>query len=157
MAAPKPIPDGYRSVTPYLIVADAAGAIEFYKQAFVATERLRLVAPTGEIGHAELIIGDSLVMLADEHPAHGARGPNAFGGSPVTLHLYVEDVDAVAARAVAAGATETRPIQDQFYGDRSGAFTDPFGHVWHIATHKEDVAPDEIARRAVAAMQQPGG
>jgi len=151
----KPIPDGYRNLTPYLIVNDAAGAIAVYQKAFGATERMRLVAPDGKIGHAELTIGDSVIMLADEHPAHGARGPTAFGGSPVMLHLYVEDVDAVVAHAIAAGAKEVRPVANQFYGDRSGGVTDPFGHVWHIATHIEDVAPDEIARRAAAAMQGP--
>jgi PhnB protein len=152
MPATKPIPDGYHAVTPYLIVAD--GAIGFYKTAFGATERMRLTTPDGKIGHAELIIGDSLVMLADEYPAHGARSPQAFGGSPVMLHLYVEDVDKVVAQAAAAGASIVRPVQDQFYGDRSGSVTDPFGHTWHIATHIEDVPPDEIDRRAAEAMKR---
>ena len=153
MPAAKPIPEGYHSITPYLIVADGAGAIRFYQQAFGATERLRLVAPNGKIGHAELVIGDSLIMLADEHPPHGAHAPSAFGGSPVMLHLYVADVDAVVGKATAAGTALTRPVQDQFYGDRSGTITDPFGHPWHIATHIEDVAPDEIDRRAATAMR----
>ncbi|HEX3863838.1 MAG TPA: VOC family protein [Stellaceae bacterium] len=154
MPAVKPIPDGYRTLTPYLIVADGAGAIRFYQTAFGASERMRLTAPTGRIGHAELQIGDCVVMLADEYPDHGARSPASYGGSPVTLHLYVEDVDAVVATAIAAGATLTRPVQDMFYGDRSGTVTDPFGHVWHVATHIEDVPPDEIDRRAAEAMQK---
>jgi PhnB protein len=153
MPTVNPIPDGYSAVTPYLIVADAAGAIEFYKSAFGAAERMRHTAPGGKVGHAELTVGGSVVMLADEFPEYNARAPGAFGGSPVTLHLYVDDVDAVVARAAAAGAAITRPVENQFYGDRAGAITDPFGHVWHIATHIEDVPPDEIARRAAAAMQ----
>ncbi len=157
MQAIKPIPDGYRAVTPYMIVADGAAAMGFYRTVFGAVERMRLTAPNGRIGHAELAIGDCVIMLADEHPEHGARAPGAFGGSPVSLHLYVENVDAVVAAAVAAGATLTRPVQDMFYGDRSGGVTDPFGHVWHIATHIEDVPPDEINRRAAAAMQPGSG
>jgi PhnB protein len=149
----KPIPDGYNAVTPYLIVADASAAIAFYRSAFGATERMRHTAPDGKIGHAEIVIGGSVIMLADEFPEHDARGPAAFGGSPVTLHMYVADVDAVAARAAAAGASVIRPVENQFYGDRAGAVRDPFGHVWHIATHVEDVRPDEIARRAAAVMQ----
>jgi PhnB protein len=152
----KPIPEGYHSVTPYLIVSDAAGAIEFYKKAFGATELLRMPAPGGRVGHAELRIGDSRIMLADEYPDMGARSPKAFGGSPVSLHLYVEDVDAVAKQALAAGAKELRPIKDQFYGDRLGSVTDPFGHVWHISTHKEDLSPEELKQRAAKAMQQGG-
>jgi PhnB protein len=152
MAALKPIPDGYHSVTPYLIVSDGAAAVEFYKTAFGAKERLRLTRPDGRLSHTELDIGDALIMLADEHPEHGARAPGAFGGSPVSLHLYVEDVDCVFSRAVAAGATVRRPPADQFYGDRNGTFVDPFGHTWHIATHIEDVSPEEIDRRAAAAM-----
>jgi PhnB protein len=155
--AVKPIPDGYHTLTPYLIVSDGAAAIAYYKSVLGATERLRLTRPDGKIGHAELTVGDSIVMLADEYPAHGARAPSAFGGSPVTLHLYVEDVDAVVARAAAAGATLTRAVRDQFYGDRAGMVTDPFGHAWHIATHIENVPPEEIDRRAAEAMkgQQP--
>ena len=154
MNSAKPIPDGYPTLTPYLIVADADAAIAFYKKSFGARERMRLAAPGGKIGHAELEIGSSVVMLADEHPEIGARGPRAFGGSPVSLHLYMEDVDRVVSDAVEAGGRIVRPIADQFYGDRSGAIEDPFGHVWHVATHIEDVPPDELARRAAAAMQK---
>ncbi len=152
--AVKPIPDGYHTVTPYLIVKDAARAIEFYKQAFGAAERMRLTDPGGRVGHAEITIGDSTIMLADEFPEMGVRSPQTLGGSPVSLALYVADVDAMADRAVAAGATVVRPVKDQFYGDRSGTFADPFGHVWTIATHKEDVAPDEMGRRFEAIMKQ---
>lgn len=157
MAGVRPIPEGYRTLTPYLIVADGAAAIAFYKSAFGMTERLKLVRPDSKIGHAELAVGDSLIMLADEHPQHGAHAPGHFGGSPVTLLLYVEEVDAVVAKALGAGAKLVRPVEDQFYGDRSGSVMDPFGHVWHIATHIEDVPPDEINRRAAAAMQGQGG
>jgi PhnB protein len=153
MPVVKPIPDGYATLTPYIVVPDGAAAIAFYTHVFGASERLRLAAPNGRIGHAELNIGGSVVMLADEHPEHGAYAPGHFGGSPVTLHLYVEDVDAVVAKAVAAGGKLIRPVADQFYGDRSGSITDPFGHVWHIATHIEDVSPEELSRRADAAMQ----
>jgi PhnB protein len=152
--AVKPIPDGYHTVTPYLIVKDAARAIEFYKQAFGASERMRLTDPGGRVGHAEITIGDSAIMLADEFPEMGVRSPQALGGSPVSLALYVEDVDATADRAIAAGATVVRPVKDQFYGDRSGTFADPFGHVWTIATHKEDVSPDEMGKRFEAIMKQ---
>jgi PhnB protein len=154
--AVKPIPDGYYTVTPYLIVRDAARALEFYKKAFGATELLRLADPSGRIGHAEIKIGNSPVMLADEHPEMGIRGPQSIGGSAVIIGLYVEDVDALFGRAVAAGATVTRPVKDQFYGDRAGTVTDPFGHVWSIATHKEDVSPEEIRKRFEAAMKQHG-
>jgi PhnB protein len=150
MPAVKPIPDGYRAVTPYLIVSDAAGAIAFYAKAFGATERMRHTMPDGSIGHAELTIGDSMIMLADEAPEQNARAPGAFGGSPIGRHLFVEDVDAVVARATEAGAKVTRPVADQFYGDRSGSITDPFGHVWYVTTHIEDLSPDEITRRAAA-------
>ena len=153
----KPVPDGYHTVTPYLIVGDAAAAIEFYKRAFGATERMRLADPSGKVGHAEIVIGDSAVMLADEFPEMGARGPKSLGGSPVGLAVYVEDVDAMAERAVAAGATVVRPVQDQFYGDRSGTFEDPFGHKWTLATHKEDVSPEEMTRRFEAATAGQGG
>ncbi len=146
----KPVPDGYHSVTPYLIVRGAARAIEFYGRAFGAVELMRMPQPDGRIGHAELRIGDSPVMLADEHPEIGARSPETVGGSPVTLMLYVPDVDATVARAVAAGARVTRPVADQFYGDRSGAVADPFGHLWFVATHVEDVPPDEMERRRAA-------
>ena len=152
MPAVKPIPDGYRSLTPHLIVADCASAIEFYKTAFGATERMRIGGPDGRIGHAELAIGDCVIMLADEFPEMNCRGPTRLGGTPVSLYLYVEDVDAAAARMVAAGAKTLRPVQTQFYGDRSGTFEDPFGHNWHISTHVEDVPPDELDKRAAAAM-----
>src|ERR1700716_2701839 len=150
MAAVKPIPDGYPSLTPYMIVADGAGAIAFYENAFGARLRLKLDAPGGRIGHAELEIGNSLIMLADEHPEIGARGPRAFGGSPIGLHLYVADVDAVVARAMASGGKLVHPVENKFYGDRMGAIEDPFGHKWYVTTHIEDVPPDEIARRAAA-------
>jgi PhnB protein len=146
----KPIPDGYHTVTPYLIVRGAAAAIEFYKKAFAATELFRMDGPGGKIGHAEMRIGDSPIMLADEHPEMGAKSPQSFGGSPISIMLYVEDVDAVVGRAVAAGAKVTRPIEDKFYGDRSGGLEDPFGHSWHISTHKEDVSKEEMDRRAAA-------
>jgi PhnB protein len=151
----KPIPEGYHSVTPYLIVKGAARAIEFYEAAFGARELYRIEEQAGVVGHAELQIGDSRIMLADEHPQVGARGPQTVGGTPVTIHLYVADVDATFARAVAAGATVTRPVADQFYGDRLGMLTDPFGHVWSVATHREDVSQEEMKRRAAA--QQPHG
>ncbi len=146
----KPIPDGYHAITPYLIVAGGAMALEFYGRAFGAIERERMQDPSGKIRHAEISIGDLRVMLADEHPEIGALGPGTIGGSPVSLHLYVEDVDAVVGQAVAAGAKLTRPVADQFYGDRVGGITDPFGHRWFIATHKEDLTSDEIHRRAAA-------
>jgi PhnB protein len=145
--AVKPIPEGYHTATPYLVVKDAAAAIEYYKKAFGATETLRMAAPNGRIGHAEIKVGDSPIMLADECPEMGYRGPQALGGSPVSLLLYVEDVDARFSRAVAAGAKPVQPVQDQFYGDRSGTLTDPFGHTWTIATHKEDLSAEEIGRR----------
>jgi len=146
----KPIPDGYPALTPYLIIDGAAAAIGFYQQVFGATERMRMEAPGGKVGHAELLIRGSLIMLADEFPEMDARGPQSIGGSPVGLHVYVEDVDAVVAGAVAAGATLKQPVETKFYGDRSGSFVDPFGHVWHIATHVEDVSPEEMQRRAEA-------
>jgi PhnB protein len=148
----KPVPEGYHSVTPYLVVDGAANAIAFYKQAFGAEELVRMDAPGGRVGHAELQIGDSRIMLADEFPQMGAKGPRSFGGTPVNLLLYVNDCDAVFHRAAGAGATVKRPLADQFYGDRSGTIEDPFGHSWTIATHKEDVPPDEMQRRAKAAM-----
>ncbi|WP_395674737.1 VOC family protein [Inquilinus sp.] len=146
----KPIPDGYPAVTPYLIVRGAAAAIDFYRTAFGATERLRMDAPGGTIGHAELLIGGSLVMVADEMPEMGWSSPTAIGGTPVSLHLYVEDVDAVVEQALAAGAALSRPVADQFYGDRLGTVVDPFGHVWSISSHIEDVPPDEMRRRVEA-------
>ncbi len=148
--AVKPIPDGYHSVTPYLIVRGGSEAIEFYQQAFGATELFRMAAPGGKIGHAEIKIGDSPIMLADEYPDMGYQGPQSLGGSPVSLMIYVEDVDAIFKQAVAAGATIKEALQDKFYGDRIGSVTDPFGHVWHIATHIEDVSPDEMDQRMKA-------
>ena len=143
----KPIPDGYHTATPYLIVDGAARAIAFYKQAFGAVELMRFGGPDGRIAHAEIRIGDSPIMLADEMPEMGYRSPQAYGGTPVGLMLYVRDVDAVFAQAIAAGGREVRAVQDQFYGDRSGNLVDPFGHMWTISTHKEDVSPDEMQRR----------
>jgi PhnB protein len=154
--AVKPIPDGYHTVTPYLIVKDAARAIDYYKEALGAAEIMRFAGPGGKVGHAEIKIGDSTVMLADEFPEMGFRSPQSLGGSPVGICLYVEDVDTRFHQAVAAGATVMRPLADQFYGDRSGTLTDPFGHVWTIATHKEDLTPEEIHRRSEAAMKQQG-
>jgi PhnB protein len=152
--ATKPVPEGYRTATPYLIVKGAAEAIEFYKRAFGATEMLRMADPQGRIGHAEIRIGDSVIMLADEHPAMGYRGPRSLGGSSVSILLYVADVDGVYTRAVKAGARAQRPVMDQFYGDRSGTLEDPFGHMWTVATHVEDVPPEEMKRRAEAAMRK---
>jgi PhnB protein len=146
----QPIPEGWHSLAPYLIIKGAAEAIVFYEAAFGARELSRLAGKEGRIGHAEIRIGDSIVMLADEHPEIGALSPKTIGGSPVSLHLYVEDVDAVVARAVAAGATLIRPVADQFYGDRTGGVEDPFGYRWFIATRKEDLTPEEIGRRAGA-------
>jgi len=147
----KPVPEGYQSVTPYLLINGAAKAIDFYKQVFGATELMRFDAPGGKIGHAELMIGDSRLMLADEYPEMGFKGPQSYGGSGVLIHLYVTAVDAVVAKATAAGARIVKPVQDQFYGDRTGTFEDPFGHLWGIATHIEDVSMEEMKRR-VAAM-----
>jgi PhnB protein len=149
----KAIPDGYQTATPYLIVKGAAEAIEFYKRAFGATEMLRMADPQGRVGHAEIKIGDSVIMLADEHPAMGYRSPRSLGGSSVSILLYLEDVDGVFERAVKAGAKAQRPVANQFYGDRSGTLEDPFGHVWTVATHVEDVPPEELKRRAEAAMR----
>jgi PhnB protein len=145
--AAKPIPKGYRSITPYLICGGAAGAIDFYKRAFGARERMRIESD-GRIGHAEVSIGGSVVMLADEFPDYQALSPKTVGGTPVSIHLYVKDVDKTFAKAVSAGAEIRRPVADQFYGDRSGTLVDPYGHVWHVATHKQDLTPEEIAARA---------
>src|SRR5712691_2020556 len=147
MAAVKPIPDGYSSITPYLIVAGAEKAIDFYKHAFGAIERYRLGGPDGRVGHAELTIGGSVIMLADEHPAMGALSPRTVGGTPV---VYLPDVDASVDRAVGAGAKLLNPIETKFYGDRMATIEDPFGHKWYVSTHFEDVPPEEIARRATA-------
>jgi len=147
----KPIPEGYHSVTPYLILSKAAEAIEFYKKAFGATELFRMAGPDGKIGHAELKIGDSPIMLADEHPSMGYVSPQTLGGTPVSILLYVEDVDKIFNQAVAAGGLQQQPLKDQFYGDRSGTLKDPFGHIWTVATHKEDVSAEEMDKRAAAA------
>jgi PhnB protein len=152
MSNVKPVPAGYHTVTPYLVVRDAARAIEFYKKAFGAIETVRMPDPSGKIMHAEIKIGDSMIMLGDENPARGARSPQSLGGSPVSIFLYIEDVDALAKQAIAAGATVTMPVQDMFWGDRYGTLTDPFGHSWGIATHKEDVAHEEMSKRAKAAF-----
>jgi PhnB protein len=152
--AVKPIPDAYRAATPYMIVSDGAKAIEFYKSAFGATELMRLADDTGKVMHAELRIGDSAIMLADEFPEMGYRSPQALGGSPVSILVYVADVDALAARAIAAGAKETMPVADQFDGDRRGTLTDPFGHVWLVATRKEDISVGEMRRRFETMMTE---
>ncbi len=143
------IPEGYNAITPYLVIKGAAQAIEYYKKVFGATEVMRMADPSsGRIGHAELKIGGSHIMLADEFPEMNYRGPVSDGSSPVSLLLYVEDVDAIVERAVAAGAKILKPVQDQFYGDRSGFIQDPFGHLWSIATHQEDVSPQQMEERA---------
>ena len=148
----KPIPEGYNTVTPYLAVDDAAQAIEYYKKAFGAKERARMDAPNGKIGHAELEIGDSLVMLSDPFPHATTRPPKELGGTSGSVFMYVEDVDAVVKKAVDEGATITMEVADQFWGDRFGSIQDPFGHSWSIATHVEDVPPEEMAERAKEAM-----
>jgi PhnB protein len=150
MAKVKSVPEGYHTIIPYLSIKGAAAAIEFYKKAFGATESMRLAQPDGRIGHAELQLGDSRLMLADEFPDMDFRSPLSMGGSPVHIHMYVDNVDTIVSRAVAAGAKVIRPVQDQFYGDRTGTVADPYGHVWHVATHTEDVSPDEIRKRAAA-------
>lgn len=146
----KPIPDGYHTVTPYLTIRNAAAALDFYKRAFGADEMFRVADPQGKVGHAEIRIGDSAIMLSDEFPDMGANSPQAIGGSSVMIHLYVENVDALVDRAVKAGGKLERPVADQFYGDRGGMVVDPFGHKWWIATHVEDVPPEEIEKRAAA-------
>jgi PhnB protein len=150
MAKVKPIPDGYPRVIPYLHINGAADAIEFYGEVFDAKERMRMAGPDGKVGHAELELGDSLIMLSDEFPEMGASSPKTVGGTPVTVMVYVDDVDTVFDRAVKAGATSLRPVEDKFYGDRGGEFEDRWGHRWSIATHIEDVPPDEMARRVAA-------
>ena len=147
-------PDGFHTATPYLITSNAARAIEFYKKAFGATELLRMDAPGGKVAHAEVKIGDSPIMLADEYPEMGYLSPTSIGGSPVGILLYVDDVDEQFAQAVEAGAVVKKPVKDQFYGDRSGTVEDPFGHVWTLATHIEDVAPEELSRRFEATMKE---
>jgi len=153
--AVKPIPDGYKVVTPYLIVKGAAQALDFYKRALGAEERMRLPMPDGRICHAEMQLGDCVVMLADEFPEMGAKSPQTLGGTPVGICVYVKDVDAQFNQAIAVGGKVERPMQNQFYGDRSGTFIDPFGHKWTLATHIEDVTPEEIAKR-MSAMKPPG-
>ena len=149
---PKPIPDDYPRVTPYLIVDGAGAAIDFYCSVLGATERVRMPGPDGRIGHAELQLGDSMIMLADENAQMDSRGPRAIGGTPVSLHVYVEDSDAAFERAVQRGAKALQAVEDRFYGDRSGQFEDPFGHRWDVSTHVEDVSPEEMSKRAAAAM-----
>ena len=148
----EPIPEGYPRVTPYLHVSGADAAIEFYTSVLGAEERMRMPAPEGRVGHAELTIGDAVIMLADEFPDMDVRGPKSIGGTPVTLHVYVDDVDATFEAALAAGATSVRPVENQFYGDRSGQFEDPFGHRWSVGTHVEDVPPEEMEKRMSEAM-----
>jgi PhnB protein len=149
MANVRPIPEGYHSVTPYLIIKGAAEAIEFYKKAFGATELFRM-EHEGQVGHAEIKIGDSPIMLADEQPGMGYVSPKTLGGTPVSLMIYVEDVDTIYTQAVKSGGEEVKALQDQFYGDRSGTLKDPFGHIWTVATHKEDVTPEEMDKRMAA-------
>ena len=157
MANVKPIPDGYPRVSPYLCIDGAADAIEFYTKVFGATERTRMPAPEGKIGHAELQIGDSVIMLSDEFPEMGNRSPKSVGGTPVILSVYVEDVDGVFGQAIDLGAKSVQEVENQFYGDRSGQFQDPFGHRWSVATHVEDVAADEMAKRAAETMGEAEG
>ena len=150
MSPVKAIPAGHHTVAPYLAIKDGAKALEFYKRAFGATESYKLLLPDGRLGHAEIRLGDSLIMLSDEFPEYGGKAPPTLGGSPVSIHLYVEDVDAFFKRALAAGAKERKPVTDQFYGDRSGQLEDPFGHLWWVATHKEDISPEEMQKRVRA-------
>ncbi len=152
----KAIPEGYHAVTPYLIIDGAAAAIDFYKKVFGAVEVMRLPGPDGRLGHAEITIGDSHVMMADENPDMNARAPKSVGGSPISLLLYVDNVDQTVERAVAAGAKLVRPVEDKFYGDRMGGIEDPFGHQWYVGTHIEDVSPEEMEKR-MAGMGTPQG
>ena len=145
--AVNPIPEGYPRVIPYLAINGAADALEFYKDVLGANERMRRPTPDGKIGHAELEIGDSVIMLADESPDMGNKGPASLGGTPVSIMVYVEDVDATFAKALQTGAKEVQPVEDKFYGDRSGTFDDPWGHQWHVASHTEDVSPEEMDKR----------
>jgi PhnB protein len=154
MMAVKPVPDGYHTATPYLVVQNAANAIEFYKKAFGATELMRMPGPGGRIMHAEIKIGDSPIMLADESPEMGHRSPQSLGGTPVSLLLYLNDVDAQFKQAVAAGAAVQRPLRDEFYGDRTGTVIDPFGHIWSLSTHKEDLSPEQMEKRFQEFMKQ---
>jgi PhnB protein len=148
------VPTGYRTITPYIVCRDAANAIDFYKKAFGAKEKSRMPGPGGKVMHAELRVGDSMVMLCDEMPEMGTRSPLSLGGSPASIFLYVKNVDAIADKATAAGATVVMPVQDMFWGDRYGKLKDPYGHEWQIATHKEDLTPKQRAKRAQAAMSQ---
>jgi PhnB protein len=152
MSDVKPIPEGYPQISPYLAVDGAADAIDFYTEVFGARERMRMPAPDDKIGHAELEFGDSLIMLADEFPDMGHRGPKTVGGTPVTINVYVDDVDDVFARALQKGAKELKPVENQFYGDRTGQLEDPFGHRWSVGTHVEDVPPNEMEKRAAEMM-----
>jgi len=152
----KPIPAGHHTVAPYLAIKNALSALEFYKKCFGAIETYKLVVPDGRLGHAEIRLGDSLIMLSDEFPEFGGKAPESLGGSPVSIHLYVDDVDAFVKKAVAAGARELKPVADQFYGDRSGQLQDPYGHLWWVATHKEDVAPEEMQKRVQALFARAG-
>jgi PhnB protein len=157
MATVKPIPEGYHSVTPYLYVKGAVAAIDFYKEVFGATELMRMLGPNGKVMHAELKIGDSIVMLADEEPSRAIMSPLTVGGFSVGLHLYVENSDAIIKKALENGARQLHPVKNQFYGDRSGSLLDPFGHMWTVATHVEDVSPEEIKKRMTTAMSQSAG
>ena len=157
MADVKPIPEGYPQVTPYLCVDGAEEAIDFYTKVFGAKERMRMPAPEGKIGHAELAIGASVIMLSDEMPDFGNRSPKTVGGTPVVISVYVEDVDDVFKKAVDAGAESIRDVEDQFYGDRTGQFEDPFGHRWSVSTHVEDVSPEEMEKRMAEIMGGQGG
>jgi PhnB protein len=152
MPSVKKVPDDMPAVTPHLVCEGAAQAIEFYKKVFGATEKMRMPSPGGKVGHAELTLGDSMIMLADEHPEMGARAPHAYGGAAVSLMVYVPNVDDTVKTASAAGAKIVRQVENQFYGDRMGTIEDPFGHRWYVATHVEDVPPEEMAKRAAAAM-----
>ncbi len=157
MAVVKPIPDKYHNITPYLYVKGAVAAIEFYRDAFGASQLFLMPGPNGKIMHAELKFGDSIVMLADEDPSRGILGPHTIGGYSVGLHLYIENVDAVVQKALALGAKQLHPVKDQFYGDRSGSLLDPFGHMWTVATHVEDVSPEELKKRMATAMSHSAG
>jgi PhnB protein len=157
MSNVKAIPDGYHTITPYLFVRGATSAIDFYRTVFGATEILRMPGPDGRIMHAELKIGDSIVMLADENPTNGIMSPQTIGGYSIGMHIYVENVDAVIQKAIENGAKMLRPIKNQFYGDRSGSLLDPFGHMWSVATHVEDVSPEELHTRMKTAMSQTAG